>query len=311
MHRRLTFSGDMRALGTLAQDLTSIEGVIGLAHHRGVSIRPPGDVLEVDVLNRDADEVLRRARPHLEDPDITVSVVIAQSTAMIDRAHRHMIATDADEVLWEEMESDLRNHGRVSINFVLLMILGGVVSVCGLLMAPVPRAIALVGAAIIAPGFEPLAKLAEGLALRQGKLCLRAMLSVLVGYGALFAAAFLTILALSLSGVGEPRSALTAEAVLGPLTRIEPISTITSACAAVAGILMVVSLRDFYVVGPLMVLVTIAGIALAGGALAVGETGVALGAMRRVGVDATLLLLLGGGVFYWKQRSFHRRRPLS
>jgi hypothetical protein len=170
-----------------------------------------------------------------------------------------------------------------------LMALGGIVAVCGLLMEPVPRAIALVGAAIIAPGFEPLAKLAEGLGLLQRGICLRALSA----------------------GVGDPRARLTAEPILAPLTHLEPLSIITSACAAVAGVVMVVSLRDFYVVGPLMVLVTISGIALAGGALAVGEFGVVLSALKRVGVDAVLLLLLGAGVFYWKQRSFHRRRPIS
>jgi hypothetical protein len=311
MHRRISFHGDAGALSTLAQQLTSIEGVIGLAHHRGASVKPAGDVLEVDVLNRDADEVLRRAQPHLEATDNALAVVISQSTSMLERAHRHLIETDADEVLWEEMESDLRNHGRISINFLILMTLGGIVSVCGLLMSPVPRAIALVGAAIIAPGFEPLAKLAEGLALRQRRLCLRGLLSVAVGYGALFAAAFVTVFTLSWAGIGEARSALTSEAVRGPLTEIEPIGTLASAGAAVAGIMMVVSLRDFYIVGPLMVLVLISGIALAGGALAVGEGGVALAAVERVGVDVCLLLVLGAGVFYWKQRSFHRRRPLS
>jgi hypothetical protein len=311
MHRRISFHGDASALGTLAQQLTSIEGVIGLVHHRGASLKPAGDVLEVDVLNRDADEVLRRAQSHMDAPNAALAVVISQSTSMLERAHRHLIENDADEVLWEEMESDLRNHGRVSTNFLILMSLGGIVSACGLLMSPVPRAIALVGAAIIAPGFEPLAKLAQGLALRQGRLCLRGLLSVAVGYGALFAAAFLVVLVLSRAGIGEARTALTSEAVRGPLTHIEPISTLASACAAVAGIMMVVSLRDLYIVGPLMVLVLISGIALAGGALAVGEPGIAWDAVERVAVDAILLLGLGAGVFYWKQRSFHRRRPLS
>jgi hypothetical protein len=311
MHRRISFHGDAGALGTLAHQLNSIEGVIGLTHHRGASMKPAGDVLEVAVLNRDADEVLRRAQPHLEAPGSSLAVVISQSTSMFERAHHHLIETDADEVLWEEMEADLRNHGRVSVNFVILMALGGIVSVCGLLMSPVPRAIALVGAAIIAPGFEPLAKLAQGLALRQGRLCVRGLLSVGVGYGALCAAAFLTVLALSWAGVGDARVALTSEGVRGPLTEIEPIGTLASAGAAIAGIMMVVSLRDFYIVGPLMVLVLISGMALAGGALAVGEGGVALAAVERVGVDVVLLLGLGAGVFYWKQRSFHRRRPLS
>jgi hypothetical protein len=78
-----------------------------------------------------------------------------------------------------------------------------------------------------------------------------------------------------------------------------------------AGVIMVVSLRDFYVVGPLMLLVLISGVALAGAALALGEGGIALGALGRTGCDLGLLVVLGGAVFHWKQRHFHRRRPLA
>ena len=84
-----------------------------------------------------------------------------------------------------------------------------------------------------------------------------------------------------------------------------------SAGAAVAGFIMVVSLRDFYVIGPLMLLVMISGVALVGVALAVREPGIALGALGRVGADVILILVLGALVFIWKQRQVHRRRPLA
>jgi hypothetical protein len=311
MHRRITFQGDSVAITTLAKELEPLDGVIGLAQQRGASLKPAGDVLQVDVLNSTADEVLRRARPRLDDDAVNLTVVILQSNAIIDRRRAHLIETDGDESLWEEMESDLRNHGRVSVNYVLLMALGGVISAAGLLVESVTQAIALVGASIIAPGFEPIAKLTQGLVLRQTNVCGRALLSVGVGYGVLFAAAFLTVLALSLANPGHPHAALLAQPVLEPLTHLDAAPLVTSACAAVAGIVMVVSLRDLYVVGPLMVLVLISGAALAGAALAVGEWGIALGALRRVGSDLALIVVLGAAVFYWKQRRFHRRRPLT
>jgi hypothetical protein len=312
MHRRLTFHGDSEALGSLANELALIEGVIGLAHVREASLKPPGDVLQVDVLNRDADQALRRARPRLEDRSKKITLVISQTNAVIDHDHTHLIATDADEALWEEMESDLRNHGRLSTNYLLLMALGGVIAAAGFMLEPVSQAIAFVGASIIAPGFEPIAKLAQGLVLRETKICLRALLSLLVGYAVLFAAASLFIFGMSLlTSSDRPHAALMAQPVLGPLTHLAVAPVVTSACAAVAGIIMVVSLRDLYVVGPLMVLVTIPGVALAAAALVTGEASIALGAMKRVAADFALIVILGAAVFYWKQRSFHRRRPLS
>jgi hypothetical protein len=310
MHRRITFQGDSGAVRTLGEELRPIDGVIGLAHFPGGSLKPAGDLLLVDVLNQAADEVLRRARPRMESGG-KITVVISQTTAIVDRERQNLIEHDADETTWEEMESDLRNHGRVSGNYVVLMALGGVIASIGFLLEPTSQAIAFVGASIIAPGFEPIAKLTQGLVLRQAMVCGRALLSLLVGYSVLCAAAFLTVAALSLVAPQRPHVTLLEQPGLASLTRLELAPLVTSACAAIAGIVMVVSLRDIYVVGPLMVLVLISGVALVGSALALGEGRLAVGALRRVGCDLGLIVVLGGGVFYWKQRHFHRRRPLT
>jgi hypothetical protein len=310
MHKRLTFHGDGSALGSLAREIEDLDGVIALSRVAGGALKPLGDVLQADVLNRSADEVLRRARPRLEDPARKVSLVISETTAIVDRERAALVETDADESLWEEMESDLRNHGRISTNYVLLMALGGSIAAAGLLFDPVPQAIALVGASIIAPGFEPVAKLAQSLALGRMQVCGRALLSLVVGYAVLGAAAFAVTLLASLVHPGAPRAAVTAEPTLRALAQLDAVPILVSACAAVAGVLMVVSLRDLYVVGPLMVLVLISGVALVGASLAAGEPRVALGALARAGVDLVVVIVLGALVFTWKQRLFHRRRPL-
>jgi hypothetical protein len=310
MHRRITFQGDAVAIRSLADELTPLEGVIGLAHVRGGSLKPAGDLLQVDVLNRDADQVLRVASPRLDQPNAELTVVVAQTTAIIDRRHTRSIETDADEAMWEEMESDLRNHGRVSANYVLLMALGGMIAAAAFRLDAISQSIAFVGAAIIAPGFEPIAKVAQALVLHQAKICVRALFSLLVGYAVLFGAAFLASAGLSLVDPGSVHGALAAQPAVKALTHLEAAPLLISACASIAGIVMVVSLRDFYVVGPLMILVLISGVALTGAALALGEGPIALGALRRVAADLILLIVLGAAVFYWKQKSFHRRRPL-
>jgi hypothetical protein len=311
MHRRITIQGDGAAVSALARDLAPLAGVIGLAHQRGGSLKPPGDVLEIDVLNRYADEVLRRARPAQSDDAPPVVVVLAQSSAIIDRSRRELIDNDADEALWEEMESDLRNHGRISTNYLVLMALGGLIAASGFVVDAVSQAIALVGASIIAPGFEPVAKLAQGLVLGAPRVCLRAVVSILLGYAVLFSAALLLMGGMRLLHLGHPHQAIMAQPVLKVLTHFEPAPLVTSAAAAVAGVMMVVSLRDLYVVGPLMVLVAVSGVALAGAAVAIGEGQLALRALGRVGIDLLMIVVLGGGIFYWKQRRFHRRRPLT
>lgn len=310
MHRRLTFHGDPQAVRELAHDLPAIEGVLTVDHHPDAAMKPAGDVLHVQVLNHAADEVLRRARRHVEGPRPALVIGVAQATAIIDPRHRHLIETDADEMLWEEMEADLRNHGRVSANYLLLMALGGIIASVGLTLDAVSQAIAFVGASIIAPAFEPVAKFTQALVLRNFAVCGRALVAIAVGYGVLFLGALAVFFALSHGDSAHHRELLRAQEVV-PALMLRPIPLVTSAGAAIAGILMVVSLRDLYVVGPLMVLVTIPGLALAAASLAVADGSMAMGALRRVGADLGLVVVLGGGVFLWKQRTVHRRRPLS
>jgi hypothetical protein len=52
---------------------------------------------------------------------------------------------------------------QLSQNFLALMASGAVIAMAGLLSGPVPQSLALAAAGIIAPAFEPVAKLAIGL----------------------------------------------------------------------------------------------------------------------------------------------------
>jgi hypothetical protein len=311
VHHRITFQGDSAALRKLADQIQPLDGVVGLALEAGGSLKPRGDVLQVEVLNSFVDEVLRRARPAVDDERAEVAIIIGQSTAVIDRARAHLIHKDADEIVWEEMEADLRNHGRISWNYTALMALGGIIAAVGFLSDTVSQAIAFVGSAIIAPAFEPVAKLAQAIVLRQLNVCGRALSSLAVGYGVAIAAAFLTITALSWGDVGHTRNGLLERPVLDALIHVSAPPLLMSGAAAIAGVVMIVSLRDLYVVGPLMVLVLLPNITLVGAGLALRDGALALAALRRLGLDVLLVVVLGGAVFYWKQRAFHRRRPLS
>jgi hypothetical protein len=311
MHHRITFQGESAAIRRLADEIQPLDGIVGLAYDSGGSLKPPGDILQVEVLNSFVDEVLRRARPAIDDEGAEVVVIIAQSTAVVDRSRAQLINKDADEIVWEEMEADLRNHGRISWNYAVLMALGGIVATVGFVQETVSQSIAFVGAAIIAPAFEPVAKLAQGIVLRQLKVCGRAVASIAVGYAVACAAAFVTVVLLSRGDGGRFHEVMRGQPVLQDLIHFRAPPLVMSAAAAVAGVVMIVSLRDLYVVGPLMVLVLLPNITLVGAGLALRDGGLALDALRRLGADLLMIVVLGAAVFYWKQRAFHRRRPLT
>jgi multisubunit Na+/H+ antiporter MnhE subunit len=86
---------------------------------------------------------------------------------------------------------------------------------------------------------------------------------------------------------------------------------VISAAAAAAGAQMIVSLRDIYVVGPLMALVLIPSASYLGCAIVSADWSVAARALRRLGVDAGFVVAASALVFWIKQRRVHKRRPLD
>jgi hypothetical protein len=184
---------------TLQAQLVALDEVIGLSVQLGAAKKPVGDVLTVHVLNRGADEVLRRARAAVADPR-DLSIVTSEATSFISPADHHAVDDDRDEAIWEEMESGLRHQGRITSNYLLLMGLGGIICALGLVAEPVPQAIAFVAAAIIAPGFDPMTKVPLGLALSNWRLVGHGLQSVLAGYAVLIGAAVATMAALVAHG---------------------------------------------------------------------------------------------------------------
>jgi hypothetical protein len=121
----------------LIHELEQLEGVIRLSVVREASVKPPGDVLTVDALNREADEVLRLADAAHKQGH--VSVTTGEVTSIIDPEHERKVANDVDEALWEEAETGLRHQSQITTNYLALMALGGVVGGIGLVIEGTSR----------------------------------------------------------------------------------------------------------------------------------------------------------------------------
>jgi hypothetical protein len=237
-----------------------------------------------------------------------VTVVLSESSAFVTTSQHELIAKDDDEALWEEMESQLRNHGRISVNYLLLMMLGGVISAGAFTLDPVGQAIAFVGASITSPGFEPLAKISQGLVLWRKSMVLHGAVAAAAGYAVLVGASALTFSALA--ALGEADHGHLVQPFAHSLATFEAHALLPSVCAALAGGVMVASLRDTYVVGPLMVLALIPAASLVGAGVALGDFTLAARAGARGGLDVLFVLALVALVFYWKQLTKHRRSLL-
>ena len=144
MHRTIEVTVPPTYTDMLLHELEQLEDVINLSVVRGVSVKPPGDVLTVHALNRGADQVMSLADAAREHGEVSVST--AELTSLVDPKQEHKVANDVDEALWEEAETGLRHQGRTTSNFLTLMGMGGAIAATGFIVEATPQTIAFVSA---------------------------------------------------------------------------------------------------------------------------------------------------------------------
>jgi uncharacterized membrane protein len=189
------------------------------------------------------------------------------------------------------------------------MALGGAVAATGLVVESMPQAISVIAAAIIAPGFDPLAKIPIGLALRRWGVARAGLVSAAIGYLALILSAALVFLVLRWTGVStveEFGGNSQVRELVNPTLR----EIILSACGAVAGVVMMLSYRRYLIPGALVALMITEAAAIIGVALGAGEPALMYEGLERFGLDVLLIVVGGVLVVLLKQTLFHRRAPI-
>jgi hypothetical protein len=172
-------------------------------------------------------------------------------------------------------------------------------------------ALALAAAGIIAPAFEPVAKLAVGLVRGSGYTVRRALIAVGAGYASLAVVGALAYLLLHGLGMASPEALAASEGVK-MVTHPTAADWIVSAGGAAAGVVIISAFRRAVIAGALIALALVPGAALVGAGVVAGQMLIALEALRRVGLDVLLVVVLGGAVLFLKQHLIHHnRRPLT
>jgi uncharacterized membrane protein len=241
--------------------------------------------------------------------DTPFTVVTAEVASISDPENQKQIDADVDEAIWEELETGLRHQGRLTANFLILMALGGVIGAAGAFTEPAIAAVAYVASAIIAPGFEPLAKLPLGIVLKRAEVARAGMLATLTGYAVLAAAAGATWLLLSNFGGVQSSAFLEGDVLKHTIHPSAELLTIALA-GAFAGVLIQASYRRSVIAGALVAMRLIEAASVAGIALAMGRLDLAAASGARLAVDAGFVLVAGVIVFGLKQLIVHRRAPL-
>ena len=112
MHRTFNVSIPPSCTGPLIDQLQAMPDVIGLSVERGTSLKPAGDVLILQVLNRGTDDVLQCIATRCQGQPF--SIATSELASLIDPSNHYRIEKDYDEAIWEEMEAGLRHNGRLT-----------------------------------------------------------------------------------------------------------------------------------------------------------------------------------------------------
>lgn len=302
MPRQIEFAGRAEDCARLLAAVKDLSGISRITLQPGASILPEGDVLSVEAANQIGTEILNI----LSDLDLLHdgAVSIGEPNAAIRAQASRPINEEGNDAIWEEIGTMMRQDTNPSFNFLALMALAGSVAAFGIVSGTIH---VVVGAMLIAPGFEPLLRVVFGL-LGHPHSVTAGLRALAYGYLILaVAAAATTPLALVFNDMTAAQ--MEAEYWVQYWSGVQPGGVATSLLAGIAGGVIVSSRMKVLGTGVMVALALIPSMALIGMGLAAGLPGVSLGAAGRWLVEVVCVLVGGGGVLAVKRSILHRRQP--
>jgi hypothetical protein len=286
-------------------DLDELE-LTALRLQRGASLRPPGDLVTLEVANDRLGEVMRVADRYGLGEAGGVTMTTSVPLSMVGPTYQ-ALTREVGATTWEELELSIGEDSTMRGDRTLVMFIAGVVAGLGISSGTLH---AVIGAMIIAPGFQPLARFSLGLINRSGAWR-GGLVDVLRAYGALALGAVVAAVLGLFFGTG----ALDAgeSTFFEPDTLIAYWSTISwtgvavGAVAAICGGILISLNRTVLTAGVMVALALVPSAALVPMALIAGEPGLAASAAARFLVETGLVLAASLLVFAYKRRTDARR----
>jgi hypothetical protein len=307
MPRRVEISVPPTETDALVQRISDLPGLIGLRLQPGASRKPPGDVISLEITNRGLPELIRLLQQNDIGTTPSRSFTTSEPISVVSSSSASAISADVSDATWEEMEVVIGKNSNVTGSAAVVMAIAGALATIGIATNALHI---VIGAMLIAPGFQPIVRIALGLvgrgrAWRHGAADLgRGYLSLAAG--AVAAALMLRLIGESAIGTTES-SYLPAGVLVSYWTTITLPSLMVTTVAGTAGALLVATNRAVLTAGVMVALALVPGATIAVTAAMEGELDMAARAAMRWVIEVGLVLLTSALVLQWKQHRFHRR----
>lgn len=263
-----------------------------LASWQGASARPAGDVITCTLPREAASEVIHglTALGVAERGAIAVVPVDTVLSAHADAASHLAEGAAADAVVWEAVESEVERATELSVTFLLLMIIAGVLASIALLT---DSTVLIIGAMVVGPEYGALAGLCVALVRRRGRLAGRAAIILGLGFALAIAASLVTVMALVQTGLAASAWDPATHPFTAFVARPDAYTVIVAGLAGVAGMLSLTTGQTGALVGVFISVTTIPAAGNVGMAAAYGEPGQAWGAILQLVLNLGMIVLTG------------------
>ena len=282
--------------------------MVGYQVQQGISRRPPGDQITVNIANRHLPELMRVLYKMEVGRSLGSSITVSEPKALISSGSTARMSNDTSDVSWEEMETMMAKESNMNLDMLLVMFISGILATAGVITNSIHYVIASM---VIAPGFEPITRVGIGL-ISGSDGWKRGIRDTILGYGSLITGAALTTLLLS--GTGYPlignSGYLSSGSLLVFWTTVTFSSVLVSLGASIAGALLIHSDRTVLTSGVMIALSLIPTAAVFGLSLVTRDFSSAANSILRWGIDVVIVMAGALFVSYLKSRFLLKRKTM-
>jgi len=272
--------------------LKAHEAVCHLIHLEGVAQNPPGDVLLADVPREVASVIVAELRDlgiH-RGGAISIEPIEVQLSDKSDEAERLAPGDPADAVIWEEIEARTSEQTRLTVTFLLFMVLASLLAATGIFL---DSAILVVGAMVVGPEFGPIAAFCVALVEGRRRFAAEAFAALAVGFPLGIAAVWLATLVFKATGLTPDVFTDADHGLSNIISNPDFFSYFTAFCAGAAGMLSLSTAKSGALIGVLISVTTIPAAANVGVAAAYGDWEAWRGSLLQLAINITMILVAG------------------
>jgi uncharacterized membrane protein len=306
MPRKIDITLPSELSGKMIGKIKMIKGLIGIRLQKNISIDPEGDVISVEITNRSVNELLYIFEKEGLIASGTVSITTSAPSSIISVTSLQKIYSDRGETNWEEVLNNINKESGMTVSSLLVMFIAGVLAVVGITTNSLHL---VIGAMVIAPGFEPITRISLGLVTGASDWK-HGLKDTGKAYASLFIGAVITTYIMVVMGE-EPlkgeSSYLPSGVLVNYWTTIKPTTVLVSIVASAAGGLIILANKSVLTAGVMIALALVPSISLTGMAIATGEPGIAWDAFTRFLLDFFSVLIVTAIVIIIKKQTVHKR----